>query len=428
MAILKQRLHLKNSSGTYDTVYLENIATNIKMSDSNSTLLSAYLANAGLGTTAKVMSNKTIDDIRKMGSGFYCGKAVTNAPDTGWWGYINIKYNDNYVVLFAVDLNSNIFYYNTCNNETWAGWVVVNDGTDLYKTVNDLKSSVSSGKTQIASAITDKGVSTAASATFSQMASNISKIDVYSGSTHVIWIETPCITKNATVTATKGSVTITAKYNSTFGRWKAELPNSSYTGKWTIKGVYSSVTKTGTVSVTANTVDYYITLPFIPLSGTLAVGNTVTFDNKKYIVVHNDDTKWYLASNDVTEITAFNSNINNDTYKGSTIATKCANYLNTFSDAAQAYMQNVTVESVIAKVFIPSKSMIITTFTYYNSVANRIYKIDPDDNTSKKAWWTSSPYSSVSNPYAYYVDTTGTISEHMQTGGHTFRPHICIIK
>ena len=43
--------------------------------------------------------------------------------------------------------------------------------------ISSLKSSVSSGKAQIASAITDKGVSTAASASFSQMASNIRNIN-----------------------------------------------------------------------------------------------------------------------------------------------------------------------------------------------------------------------------------------------------------
>lgn len=51
---------------------------------------------------------------------------------------------------------------------------------DNYATVaqyNELKTSVSSGKAQIASAITDKGVSTAASAAFSQMASNIRNIN-----------------------------------------------------------------------------------------------------------------------------------------------------------------------------------------------------------------------------------------------------------
>lgn len=421
MAILKQRLHTKNSSGKYDTVYLEGIANNIKMSDSDSTLLSTYLANAGLGTTAKVMSNKSIDDIRKMGSGFYCGKTVTNAPDTGWWGYINIKYNDNYVVLFAVDLNSNIFYYNTCNNETWAGWVVVNDGTDLYKAVNDLKSSVSSGKTQIASAITDKGVSTAASATFSQMATNIGKIDVYSGSTHVIWIETPCITKNATVTATKGSVTITAKYNSTFGRWKAELPNSSYTGSWTIKGVYSGITKTGTVNVTDSTIDYYITLAFIPLSGTLAVGNTVTFDNKSFLVVHNSGNQWYLGASKIDKNISPTGGA--QSYSETGFSTECTTYLSNFSALAQTFMSNVTIETVINKVFIPSLTQIQSGFSHYaKSQDNRIcYK-----GSTAAAWWTSTI---TSGTYIHEITKTGTTSKsetyNVSSG---FRPHICIIK
>lgn len=37
MAILKQRLHRKNDSGTYDTVYLENLATNVKLSETDET-------------------------------------------------------------------------------------------------------------------------------------------------------------------------------------------------------------------------------------------------------------------------------------------------------------------------------------------------------------------------------------------------------
>ena len=42
--------------------------------------------------------------------------------------------------------------------------------------INNLKSSVSNGKSAIASAITDKGVSTAATATFQTMANNIKSI------------------------------------------------------------------------------------------------------------------------------------------------------------------------------------------------------------------------------------------------------------
>ena len=53
MAILKQRLKRKNSSGTYDTVYLENIATNIKMSDSDSTLLSSKISTMDTAIAGK---------------------------------------------------------------------------------------------------------------------------------------------------------------------------------------------------------------------------------------------------------------------------------------------------------------------------------------------------------------------------------------
>ena len=53
MAILKQRLHRKNSSGGYDTVYLENIATNIKMSDTDSTLLSAKISSMDTAIAGK---------------------------------------------------------------------------------------------------------------------------------------------------------------------------------------------------------------------------------------------------------------------------------------------------------------------------------------------------------------------------------------
>ena len=57
MAILKQRLKRKNSSGTYDTVYLENIATNIKMSDSDSTLLSSKISTMDTSISGKAAAS-----------------------------------------------------------------------------------------------------------------------------------------------------------------------------------------------------------------------------------------------------------------------------------------------------------------------------------------------------------------------------------
>ena len=51
--------------------------------------------------------------------------------------------------------------------------------------MNSLKSSVNSGKAQIASVITDKGVSTSASDSFSQMATNINQIKTGINGVHV---------------------------------------------------------------------------------------------------------------------------------------------------------------------------------------------------------------------------------------------------
>ena len=59
---------------------------------------------------------------------------------------------------------------------------------DNYSTVtqyNELKTSVSNGKSLIASAITDKGVSTASNATFQIMANNISNIQLGSVPTYI---------------------------------------------------------------------------------------------------------------------------------------------------------------------------------------------------------------------------------------------------
>ena len=53
MAILKQRLHRKNSSGSYDIVYLEGIANNIKMSDTDSTLLSTKISSMDTAIAGK---------------------------------------------------------------------------------------------------------------------------------------------------------------------------------------------------------------------------------------------------------------------------------------------------------------------------------------------------------------------------------------
>lgn len=53
MAILKQRLNRKNDSGIYDIIYLETIATVIKMSDTDNTLLSSKIASMDTAINGK---------------------------------------------------------------------------------------------------------------------------------------------------------------------------------------------------------------------------------------------------------------------------------------------------------------------------------------------------------------------------------------
>lgn len=53
MAILKQRLRCKNSSGTYDTVYLETCATVINMSETDTTKLSAKISSMDTAIAGK---------------------------------------------------------------------------------------------------------------------------------------------------------------------------------------------------------------------------------------------------------------------------------------------------------------------------------------------------------------------------------------
>ena len=102
MATLKQRLHRKNSSGTYDTIHLETGAD----------CITGTLAIANGGTGATTATNARVN----------LGAAAASHTHT------------------------------------------ISQVTNLQNEINSLKTSVSSGKAAIASAVTGKGVQTAADA------------------------------------------------------------------------------------------------------------------------------------------------------------------------------------------------------------------------------------------------------------------------
>ena len=154
----------------------------------------------------------------------------------------------------------------------------------------------------------------------------------------------------------------------------------------------------------------------IPLTGNLAVGNTVTFDDKSFVVVHNEGTQWYLALSTIVENTQFGSN---NVYRGSTLAGKCVSWQSAnLSATALEYCNDVTVENVTNKVFIPTYAQVNGGFSYYNSNANRICQL----NSTNSTWWTSSPVSRS----VYFMNNEGGITNNAPGVSYGFRPHICI--
>lgn len=92
--------------------------------------------------------------------------------------------------------------------------------------------------------------------------------------------------------------------------------------------------------------------------------NTVYFTaypDLKWCVDHLDGDYAYLGLYNASETTAFGADA---TYSGSTIAAKCTDFLNNTIPLVADYLENVTVEGVTNKVFIP---------TYYQFSGNTGY-------------------------------------------------------
>lgn len=82
---------------------------------------------------------------------------------------IRINQNNTYNTLYPVTTGSNVSYSNSSTSSLITH-------TNVQGAIDDLFTSVSNGKSLIASAITDKGVSTSSNASFSTMSENIGKI------------------------------------------------------------------------------------------------------------------------------------------------------------------------------------------------------------------------------------------------------------
>ncbi len=230
------------------------------------------------------------------------------------------------------------------------------------------------------------------------------------GGTYSIWLTLPTVATSTTFTAVKDGVSVESKYISSIGAAKITLPEDNPEGDWTITGTVGGKTVSKTVTVKSGTVDYFVDFrnDFIPLVGDLAVGNLVTFDNKEWRVVHQEGTHWYLGLSTIVE-----------TCNSTVLSSKCIEYLSNFSDTAQNYMVDQTIDNYTGKVFLPSKTQLNGGFTYYKNNANRICRY----NGEASYWW---GMTSSSSGYNDAVTSDGEISSNHYSATLGFRPHIVI--
>ena len=155
--------------------------------------------------------------------------------------------------------------------------------------ITTLKKSVSDGKTLVATAITDKGVKTAADATFAVMANNISQIETGGGELHGATINVSTSEENPTtitVTLTKDSTTIEQKNFDSNGL--CTFTDIQESGDYTITASNEDISNSTTVTITGDNI-VNKTVTSVTIEFTLD-GSTATPLNDVSIWLRTDST------------------------------------------------------------------------------------------------------------------------------------------
>ena len=177
----------------------------------------------------------------------------------------------------------------------------------------------------------------------------------------------------------------------------------------TISGTLGGM-KTTTVTINNN-----------PYTGTLDVGNTITFIGKEWLVVNKTANQAILARNVIESETTLGAS---SKYSESTIASAAKSYENSFIGVNKTLINcmcpETTVNGVTARIFVPSVSQVNGGFAHFNSNENRICQYNGRDHS----WWTSSEYTADT---LYYIDENGALYYGYQGGAnysHGFRPFV----
>ena len=153
----------------------------------------------------------------------------------------------------------------------------------------------------------------------------------------------------------------------------------------------------------------------------LALGQTgiyfTAYPNITWQVQHLDGDYAYLALAAMTETSEFGPRAVTS-YSDSTIASKCTTFLNNTIPNVADCLEEVTVNGVTAKVFIPSYEQLSSEWDWPKAGAsNRICQL----NGSNQAYWTSTAFSSS---YVWHVDNYGDFDCRDPTDTIGFRPAV----
>ena len=152
-----------------------------------------------------------------------------------------------------------------------------------------------------------------------------------------------------------------------------------------------------------------------------SIGSTLKIGSYDYIICHDDGTNVYAITNTIPDTCAFG---NNTTYAGSDLANKCTSWYNNYVPAVwkdAGVLNNVTVNGVTAKCFVPSYEQFNGGFSYFNSDSRRVCQYGETDQW----YWTSSARSSSR---VWDVSDRGSLNYNDPGSTFGFRPCLAIAR
>lgn len=194
---------------------------------------------------------------------------------------------------------------------------------------------------------------------------------------------------------------------------------------YTLSGSKDGKSKSEQINVSQAFQDIKIELRFNPEWYTtlksMSVGQTITIDSLTWLLVNKTNSAAVLGLNIIYSVTQFNSGYGDykGVYAGSILASVAASFESqNLSEETRWYLNNVTVNNVTAKVFVPSYEQMDRGFSYYNSDNNRKCQY----NGSNYWYWTSSAW--YDSAKAWCTQDDGDIESCWPNDVLGFRPHI----